>query len=215
MSYPCGTIYADVVQGSEEWDRLRCGSVGGSHLGAVTAVGKGSTEATTKANYRAQLVCERLSGCKTKGFSNQYMDRGIEDEGPGRECYEFVTGREVQQIGLVTHPAIPHAHASPDGFVFDDGSIEIKRKIPTLHMAYLFTGKVDSDYIKQAQWGLACSGRLWCDFVSYCPELPTEYQLFIKRLDRDDAMIKELEEAVLEFGRSVSKMILDLKALRP
>ena len=210
VTYPCGTIYADVAQGSDQWHSLRCGSVGGSRISDVT--GK---QGTGYANYQAELVCERLTGGKTEGFKNAYMERGNVDEGSGRECYEFVTGYEVQQIGLVTHPSIPRAHASPDGFINEDGCLELKRKIPALHIKYLLTGKVESDYVKQMQWEMACSGRLWCDFVSYCPELSTEYQLFIKRYDRDDAMIAEMESCVLEFNRSVAKLILDLKALRP
>jgi putative phage-type endonuclease len=215
MNYPCGKIYADVVQGSPEWDLLRCGSVGGSSISDVMSKGKNGGESTGFANLRAKIVCERLSGCKAESFSNAFMDRGTAEEPLARECYEYVTGNTVEQVGLILHPTIPGAHCSPDGLVQSDSMIEIKRKIPALHIAYLLKNQVPSEYVKQIQWGMACSGRLSCEFVSYSPELPTEMQLFVCRMDRDDALIAEMETAVIAFNESVEKMISALKALRP
>jgi hypothetical protein len=214
MTYPCGKIYADVEQGSPEWDKLRCGSVGGSKIAVVTSKGKNGAESTGYANLRAAMVCERLTGCKTEGLKNAYMDRGTEDEPAARSCYEFIKGYEVQQVGLILHPTIEGSHTSPDGLVSDDGMLEIKRKIPALHIGYLLKNQAPAEYLKQMQWGMACSGRLWTDFVSYCPELSEDLQLFVVRLHRDDALIASMETAVIAFQESVDQMISDLKRIR-
>jgi hypothetical protein len=62
---------------------------------------------------------------------------------------------------------------------------------------------------------MACSGRLWTDFVSYDPRLPEDLQLFVVRLNRDDAYIADMETAILTFQATVKKMISDLKSIRP
>jgi hypothetical protein len=49
------------------------------------------------------------------------------------------------------------------------------------------------------QFQLACTGRLWCDFVSFDNRLPEELQLFVKRVPRDDVFIKQTEDAVVKF----------------
>ena len=49
------------------------------------------------------------------------------------------------------------------------------------------------------QWQMACTGRAWCDFVSYDPRMPEHMRLFVKRLKRDDKRIAELEAEVEAF----------------
>jgi hypothetical protein len=58
---------------------------------------------------------------------------------------------------------------------------------------------------------MACTGRKWNDFVSYCPEMPSDMQMFVKRLERDDAYISELERKVKDFLLDVSYTIESLE----
>jgi predicted phage-related endonuclease len=210
-SYPCGKIVTDIEQGSPEWDGIRCGLITGSKIADVMSKGKGGGESTGYANYRAQLVCERLSGCKVEGYKNAYMDRGNEDEPAARDCYSFVTGNAVEQVAFIYHPVLEYAGTSPDGLCGTDGMAEIKRKIPALHISALLKNEIPSEYIKQMQWEMACSGRLWNEYISYCPELPENMQLFVKRLYRDNAMIAEMEAAVIAFQKSIEDMIAALR----
>jgi predicted phage-related endonuclease len=201
----------DIIQGSDEWRRLRCGMITASKISDVMQEKKG----TGYANYLAQLCCERLTGCAVETYKNGYMERGNEDEEAARDCYSFTTGNTVDQVAFIRHPTIERAGCSPDGTIGDDGLVEIKRKIPALHIDYIFKDRVPPEYVKQIQFQLACTGRLWCDFASYCPEMPEEMQLFVKRMDRDDTMISEMEAAVVAFNQSVEDTIARLKDLRP
>jgi hypothetical protein len=54
-------------------------------------------------------------------------------------------------------------------------------------------------YFTQMQWQMACTGRPWCDFVSYDPRLPERLQLLVVRVPRDDDYIKILEQEVTTF----------------
>ena len=49
------------------------------------------------------------------------------------------------------------------------------------------------------QFQMACTGREWCDFVSFDNRLPEELQLFVKRVLRDDTYIKLMESEIVQF----------------
>lgn len=201
----------DIIQGSDAWKQLRCGLITGSKIADVMQEKKG----TGYDNYLAQLVVERLTGCVTETFKNAYMERGNEDEEAARDCYSFFTGNDVDQIAFIKHPTIDCFGVSPDGLIGDDGMVEIKRKIPALHIKYILQNRIPPEYVKQMTAELACSGRKWNEFVSYCPEMPENMQLFICRMERDETAIKVMEQSVIEFDKAVNKMIQELKALRP
>lgn len=162
----------ELIQGSPEWVQARCGSIGASNIADVLSTGKNGAESTSYANYKARIACERMTGCVTETFKNAYMERGNTDESDARLCYEFATGNEVVQVGLIRHPKLPFAHCSPDGLIGEYGMLELKRKIPAIHIDYLLKNRVPPEYIKQMTFQLACSGRSWVDFCSYSPELP-------------------------------------------
>jgi hypothetical protein len=67
------------------------------------------------------------------------------------------------------------------------------------HIETVLTGSIPSKYQLQILWQLACSGRSWCDFVSYDPRLPERLRLSVQRLPRDESRIAELEEEVSLF----------------
>jgi hypothetical protein len=61
------------------------------------------------------------------------------------------------------------------------------------------------------QWQMACTGRKWCDFVSFDPRMPEGMQMFVKRVDRDDVLISELEKEVISFLTELDNKIAQLK----
>lgn len=196
----------DCEQGSDEWRLARLGKVGASAVADATARTKTGWGAS-RANLAARLVAERLTGTLTEGFTNDAMRWGTEKEPEARQVYQFVHSVEVKQIGLVLHPSIDMTVASPDGLVGDDGLVEIKCPQTATHIETLLFREADSRYIKQMQWQMACTGRQWCDWVSYDPRMPGEMQLFVRRVSRDPAMIAELEKQVADFLSEVSDTV--------
>ena len=176
----------DMPQGSDEWYAERIGSIGGSSIASVVAGGQGKM----RKNLMYRLAGEILSGAKYDGFKNEHMERGTEQEAEARDMYEFITGNEVAQVGLVK--LTDHKHESPDGLVGEDGKIEIKCVIPSVHVETIISDKVPSGYNKQIQWGMFICERQWCDFVSYSP-LITSRPIWIKRVERNEKLIKELD----------------------
>lgn len=201
-----------VTQGSEAWHLMRLGKITASRINDVVAMIK-TGEAATRADYRIELVCERLTGKPTEGFTNSHMERGIELEPFARSAYEIATSTFVEQVAFIDHPRLKNTGASPDGLVGNDGLIEIKCPAVKTHIKTLVDKKAPSKYMNQMQWQMACTKRLWVDFVSYCPELPENMQLFIKRVERDNGIIAELGAKVLEFDEEVEAVIQQLKSL--
>jgi putative phage-type endonuclease len=168
--------------------------------------------AASRRNYEAQLVTERITGKTHERFySNEHMEWGKDQEPAAREAYSKQTGREIVEVGLVNHPTIPDALASPDGLIGEDGLIEIKCLLPANHLQLLLTEEVAEQYRLQMTWQMACTGRKWCDFVSYDPSQTEDMQLFIKRFERDEKEIKHLENDVEIFLSEVAATVEKLK----
>jgi len=196
------------IQGSPEWLAERAGKVTASMVSAVLA----KPETAGYRDYQAQLVAEILTG-KTQGsdYTNAAMQFGTEMEPLARSAYEAETGFSVDEVGFCQHPTIERAGASPDGLVGNSGLVEIKCPKVATHLAYLLAGVVPAGYKNQMMWQMACTGREWCDFASFRPDLPEHLQLFIVRFKRDPERIKELEAAVVAFLDTVDKMVNQLK----
>jgi len=194
----------DAPQLSDEWFAARIGSIGGSSISAVVAKGKGKM----RKNLLYRLAGEILSGQKYEGYSNDHMERGIQQEADARDMYEFVSGNHVYQTGLIK--ASEHKHESPDGLVGDDGKIEIKCTIPSVHIGTIISDKVPSEYVKQIQWGLHICKRKWCDFVSYSPTVISK-PIWIKRVERDEDLIAELNDGADQFIRELREIVRKIK----
>lgn len=199
-------------QGTAAWLQERAGFATASRLADVMAKIK-TGEAASRANYRAELVAQRLTGQVQESFTNAAMTHGTETEPFARAAYEIKFGTIVNECGFIHHPVIEWSGASPDGLIDQDGLIEIKCPNTATHIDYLLKGVVPAKYQPQMLWQMACTGRQWCDFASYDPRMPKELQLFVVRFERDDEKIKEAEIAVIEFLNEVQQTVEALERL--
>ena len=204
-------IVVDCQQGTPEWLAARSGKITASMVSAVLM----KPETAGYRDYQAQIVAEILTG-KPQGsdFTNAAMQFGTENEPLARSAYEAHTGFSVDEVGMVIHPTINRAGASPDGLVGNSGLAEIKCPKVATHLAYLIAGVVPTTYKNQMMWQMACTGMDWCDFVSFRPDLPENLQLFIIRHQKDPAEILKLEIAVIAFLAGVDQMIEKLKGVK-
>jgi hypothetical protein len=202
----------DFPQGSAEWAQARAGRVTASRVDAVLSRARDrKSEGSTRRKYKAQIVAEILTGKPQEGaFSNRAMEDGIENEPFARAAYEVKKMEAVDTVGFVLHPTIERAGASPDGLVATDGLVQFKCPEPQTHLGYLLEGVVPSDYEPQMLWEMACTGRAWCDFVSYCPVFPAPHDLLIVRFNRDDKRILEITAEVGVFLKEADEIIARL-----
>ena len=200
-------------QGTEEWFTIRIGKVTASRVADVIAKTKTGYSAS-RDNYMAQLVCERLTGQKGESFTNAAMQHGTETEPLARAAYEALKDVLVDEVGFVPHPSIIMAGASPDGLVGTDGLLEIKCPNTATHIETLMSKTVPGKYNTQMQFQMSCTGRQWCDFVSFDNRLPEQFQLFVKRVPRDDEFIKQMEDEVVKFLNELDIKIAQLMELK-
>lgn len=189
----------------EQWRYDRLGKITASRVKDVMAKTK-SGYAASRTNYMMQLLCERLTGTWEEGYTSPAMLRGIEMEPLSISAYEVHTGNLVVPSGLVLHPVHQDIGASPDGLVGDDGLIECKNPNTAQHVACLQSGEPDKKYWWQMQSQMFCTGREWCDFVSFDDRLPDELQFFIARVERDEQAIDTMLDECLEFLGELEKL---------
>lgn len=203
----------DIIQGSPEWFAIRLGKATGSRIADVIAKPKSGGPSAMRANYRAQLVCERLTGVVQETYKSAAMERGNDVEPKARDAYAFYRGSDVQEVGFVPHPTIGMTGASPDGLVGDYGLVQFKCPNSAAHIESLRGGSIPGAYMTQMMWEMACTNRSWCEWVSYDDRLPESMCLFVKRIERDNNRIAELEAEVIKFLAEVDAAVAELRAI--
>lgn len=201
-------IVEEIIQGTPEWLQMRVGCVTASRVAEVIAKPKrGTGELACRANYRSEIICECLTGRSAEHYVTPAMEFGIENEPVALAAYEMARDVEVGDGGFFLHDTISRFAASPDGLIGSDGLVEIKCPTTATHIDYMITGIVPEAYQPQMLAQMACTGRQWCDFVSFDPRLPKKLQLFVRRFPRDDGRIAEMESEVLKFLEEVIETI--------
>jgi len=189
-------------QRTAQWFAARIGKVTASAVYQVMTKGGGAT----RKNYMMKLLCERLTGNSEEFYINAAMQRGTDLEPVARSAYEIDKGVMVIESGLVDHPAIEGFAASPDGLVNDDGLVEIKCPNTATHVDFLQTGKIDQKYIWQMQSQMSCTGRKWCDFVSFDDRLPESLQYKSVRVEFDVSAQREMATEVTKFLNELDQL---------
>lgn len=202
-----GSIATEIEaeQRSEEWFAARLGRATASKFYDMLAKTRNGY-ASTRANYKAELVIERLTGEKIEGYINAAMQWGVETEELARMTYMLKTGNEVTECGFFSHNTLM-AGASPDGLIGTDGSLEIKSPNPATHIETLHLASIPNKYFPQVQGQLYMTERQWCDFVSFDPRLPNNAQIFITRVHRDEDYIQMLERELEMFLQEVTEEV--------
>jgi len=204
-------------QGTEGWFADRLGKVTASRLADVLAKTKTGYSASRN-NYMTQLVLETVTQTRAESYTNLAMAWGTEQEPFARAAYEAKTGQMVEEVGFLPHPKIALAGASPDGLVGDSGMVEIKCPSTSTALECWLTqsqggNPVDGKYFAQMQWQMRCADRSWCDYVVFDPRMPAKAQLFVTRVERDDAWLANAEEEVVKFLAEMQDKVEALKSI--
>jgi len=192
----------EIEQRSEAWFQARLGKVTASSVADVLAKTKTGVSAS-RGNYLIKLAIQRVTGQIEESYTNDAMQWGIDNEDQARVAYEVASGNFVDQVGFVDHEIIDWFGCSPDGLVDSDGQVEIKCPNSATHWEYFKSKEVPKKYFIQMQAQMSCTGRKWCDFVSFDPRMPERSQLLIIRVPRDNTFIDLMESEIKEFLNEV------------
>jgi hypothetical protein len=165
--------------------------------------GKDSVFGETAKSYAEEIV-QTMIGVPQDDFVSYEMQWGIDNEPKAIKEYERknivkVYAKEGSEKARIFHPTHDFISGEPDGLIGKDGVLEVKCPNKNNHFKNLMEGKQLDDYKYQIQGYLWLTNRKWCDFISFNPLYPKKYQLAQYRVERDDAMIKELEERCILF----------------
>lgn len=197
-------------QRSPEWFQARLGRLTASRVADMMAKTRSGWGAS-RANYAWELAIERLTGEPTPSFCSPAMQWGIDQEDRARAAYQIHALCAVDEVGFIEHPKL-FASASPDGLVGDDGMLEIKCPGSAAHGEFLLNGRIPDKYLSQMLFQMACAPkRQWCDYASYDPRFPEPMRLRVKRVERDDKAIAEIEDCAAEFLAEVEETVARLR----
>jgi putative phage-type endonuclease len=148
---------ADLQQRTPAWHAARRGKLTCSNLGALL----GQVGYTSRPQaYRRATGAEKFEG-------NVACDWGTNNEANGILAYTAKTGNLVQATGLHVHPHYKWLAGSPDGFVGDEGMIEVKCPYYRKRDGSILHKTVPGHYWMQINALLEITGRLWCDYVCW------------------------------------------------
>ena len=202
----------ELIQGSDEWFAARTGKITASRLGDIMRKTKWG-ESTYKAKVRLELAIERITGKSASSVTmNQAMRDGVEREPDARTLFEAITGKEVALCGSFDHPDVVNTSASPDGLLRGENAVlEIKCPTHATHAKNLMSDKMPKNYEYQVQWQIACTESDYAYFASYHPDFPADLRLKYVKVDKDDSIIKSLEEAVRQFDIEIEDLIIKIQ----
>jgi putative phage-type endonuclease len=204
------TIYQNTI----EWKMKRIGKVTASRVKDIMPNDKGKYS-TKRATYLDQCLIGRFGVMPDDIFVSKAMQHGTDTEPLARAIYEQIKGLsfgELTETDMIEHPFISNFSASPDGLVGNDGMLEIKCPTSGTHLQYIIDEVIPEDYIIQMASQLSCSGRKWNDFFSFDNRLPEGLQKFLVRYERDETLIKQIENEVIKFNSEVDAKFELLKS---
>jgi len=198
-------IISYAEQGTDQWYRDRMAIPTASAFGKImTPAGKKSSQADA---YMNGLVAEWLINEPQPNETFGWMDHGNDTEDEARDVYEFITGNEVTEVGVVYKNAGRLIGCSPDALLTEHRKgAEIKCPAPHTHISYLLANGVPAKYIPQVQGSMYITGYKEWDFMSYHPDYPE----LIVTIPRDSGYIASLDKLMKEF---VAEMVVKRKKL--
>ena len=196
--------YEEIEQGSELWHLARRGILTASVIGQFITPKTVKVAANDKTRAKAyELVAERITGISEDRYVSRDMEEGHFIEPIARDLYSQHYAPATEVGFMVRDDWGFRIGYSPDGVVGDDGLIEIKKRLPKLHLETILTDQMPPEHMAQVQTGLLVSGRQWLDFISYCGGMP----LFVKRIFPDPIWHAAIIEAATAFEESATDMI--------
>jgi len=158
----------DCIPRSEEWHSWRNRPTASEFSSFITpARGDYAAGAT---DYASRIVMRRM-GLDEEILPSQWMEWGVEHEDHAKRAYEVETGRTITDVGFVLPDHTDAFGGSPDGLVDPDGLIEVKCPAPWTLGVYHARGVLPAQYIPQIQGLMLITGRSWCDFWVWHPQV--------------------------------------------
>jgi len=209
-------------QRTPEWFAIHAGKITASRMCDLMAYskqkGKEGQELKARADYRDELIAERMTGQMSQHFVTEQMKRGTEEEQWARSAYEQKFQVPVDEVGFVLDSEHETWGASPDGIVRRRGGnliVEIKNLTTVNHLKAVRSGTVPPDYVDQILWTMARCGYRDNHYVSYDSRLLERYPdtaLLAIAVPYDEQRVAELEAEAVKMDAEIRATMEKFKA---
>jgi putative phage-type endonuclease len=197
------------------WLQSRIGKLTGSRMAiAMSFLRDGKTESAERRKLKMELVAERLTDICVPHYVSSSMAWGIATEAEAKEAASRIIGVEITPCGFFDHPSIDAFGATPDGLIDDDGCFEVKCPETVTHLSWLLENKVPDQHRAQMTAQLVCTGRRYCQFLSYDPRVPKRPILY-KRFAPSQQERDKVEAAARVFLDEVDQLFEQVANTRP
>lgn len=200
----------DIVQGTDEWHRIRHGMITASTFKNIITPAKLelSKAAATRLFYD-DILSQRIDETIQPGYLSYDMMRGHEDEPYAVQQYEKEYNKQAKYCGfIINHKLGFPLGFSPDALIGDDGFVEIKSKEPKHQVKTILDhicGRTDDpipmEHMIQVQAGLFITERDWCDFISFC----NGNQMMTVRVEPIEKYQEAIEKAAIEVEKILAE----------
>ena len=197
-----------ISQYTPEWFVERQGAFSGSSVWKLMTDPRSKSEqiSATAETHIIEKVWEALSGQTISGVDNFATAWGNEHEPIAKKWYTKLTGIEVKEAPLCYKPELEGFVGSPDGYLGEDGIIEVKCPFNGgNHLKHCMISsdeyfkKEHKDYYWQCQSYMYLTDRKYTKFVSFDPRINSDFGLFIYHLNRNEedinAMVERIKQA--------------------
>ena len=190
-----------IEQGTQAWKDEKLGVITGTRAYDLMSSN------TTRRTLLATLIRE-LTTSKTKTFFKQSLQDKLDTEPEMTSYYSLMNGVQVtDQSAYIESDLSPMFAVSPDGFIGDDGGFEGKRLDEENHIKMLLGMVPEKKYVMQCYWGMFITGRSWWDLVFYCETLPDEMRIHTIRIERDEKILKTMEDHALKMLNDLTSFL--------
>ena len=192
----------DVQQGSREWHMMRAGVITASRADCLLAA-KGTLK---RDGYLAELVGQVCTGQVPDDIPAKALMWGREHELAAKGAYSAARLEIVKDIPFIYKDRAMRFGCSPDGLLSDRG-LELKCPWSTrTYIEFACSDKIKPEYIKQCQFSMWMSGLDQWDFANFDPRMQSK-KLHLVTIERDEKMMKLLDEAGAEFIEDMDAML--------
>lgn len=180
---------------SDEWWRARRGRLtAGSAAQQIHTFGRAIPTLVKK------LTAELQPGWTKKESHFAATDWGTKYELAAIASIELKLGVDLIEPGMLFHPELEYVTATPDAFIDDDVTVQIKCPFKKEIHLQVFYGKAPKSlYHYQTQWEAWVSGRPKILFVSFDPRQPHATRLSIREERVDPNIIARFSANVARF----------------
>jgi hypothetical protein len=188
------TYHPEIVQGSDEWFKIRCGVLTASEMKLILTPTLKVASNEKERGHLYSLMSQRITGYVEPSYIGDDMLRGYEDEIEARIAYAKHYA-PVKDCGFVTNDEWGFTLGySPDALVGDDGLIEIKGRKHKFQVETILenvaSNTAPAEFMLQLQTGLLVTKRKWIDFISYSAGLPMATIRVFPNAELQDAIVE-------------------------